>query len=90
MAAAAPVHDHGRLGEGRGQIAGGPAVVEVDVGQHDPGEVARTDACGVEGPAHGVSGGLGSHIDDGRPVGPHQICRGHPGDTGQHGVDDLN
>ena len=62
------VHDHGGVGEGPDQVADPAGVVEVDVGDHDPGQVGRVEP----GPGHPVGdrpGHLGRpRLDQRRPL----------------------
>jgi hypothetical protein len=79
--------DDGRPGEIPSQVANRPGVVEVDVGEDDPGQVVGPQADGGEGLADGGGAGLGSGLDEGGAVADDEEPGGHSLPSPQEGVD---
>src|SRR5207237_9197222 len=67
-------HDRGRR-EALGQPAAAAAVVEVDVGDDDVGEVAGADAALIEGGDHPVETRLGARLDKGGTGARQEVAR---------------
>jgi hypothetical protein len=84
---AALVHDDPRRREHRGDVAGPARVVEVDVRDHDRGQVARADPEAGQGVADDRRGRRGPRFHQARPVAPDQVARGDPVVPGHPGVD---
>jgi hypothetical protein len=89
------VHDDLSRREHRGDIARTTRVVEVDMRDHDGGEVIRADPQPAEGVPHYRGGRRGARLDQARPVTLDQVtCRdslvaGHPGVDLEHPVSQI-
>src|SRR6185437_14563192 len=81
------VHDDLRRREHRGDVAGAPRVIEMDVRDHDGGQVAGADPQPGEGIADDRRGWRGSRLHQARPVTPDQVAGGDPVVPGHPGVD---
>ena len=81
------VDDHGRRGEVGGEIADRTGVVEVDVGEDDPGEIVGTHAEIVEAAAHRLGARPGPGLDEGGPRTLDEEAGGEAVLTPEQGVD---
>ena len=88
VAGAGRVHDHLRPGECRGQVADAAGVVEVDVRDHDRGEVVRPDAQGLERADHLVGRRGRARLDERRTLASDQVAGGDPVVPAHPGVDE--
>ena len=62
-------------------------MVQVDVGEHDPGEVGRAEARVGEGVANGLGRGAGARVDQRRTVACDEVDTRHPLHSSQERVD---
>ena len=81
------MHDHGRLGEGLGDVAHPAGVVEVNVGDHHPAEVTGAHAGSGERLDDGPRRGLGTGLDQGRLRPCDQEAGGEPLHPPEQGVE---
>jgi hypothetical protein len=79
-------HDLG-LREHRGDVPGPAGVVQVDVGDHDGGQIPRADAQAGECVPDHRRRRRGARLDEARPLRPDQVAGGDLVVAGHPGVD---
>src|SRR5699024_5343952 len=90
VSGAALVHHDLRVGEQGGHVAGAAGMVEVDVGDHDGGQVLRCQTQRDDGVLEDGDGSGCTHFDDAGAFGADQVTRHDPRVTGEHGVDRID
>lgn len=87
VAGALLLNDDLGMREGRGDVAHAAGVIEMDVSDHDRGEILRADAEGGEGPDHLGRAARGSRLHQAWSAAADEVARGDALVSAHAGID---